>query len=232
MEEFLTKSRAVVFGGNGTLGFQIAKSLRERFSEVIVTSRRMPTLAEEFQFDFLKPEFSPEFESALGRADAIVISAAVAGDGLLLSMSPNRISETLKVNLETPLLIVKRFLTLRLSSGLGGRVVFVSSIAASTGFSGLSVYGATKAGLESAARALAREMGARDFEFYAVAPGFFESALSSGLSQENLNKIQRRSVSGTLVSPRAVANLIAMLAKGELSSATGRSFTLDEGGTL
>ena len=60
----------------------------------------------------------------------------------------------------------------------GGRIVNVASIIGFTGYSGLSVYGATKASLLGFTRSLAREVGQLGITVNAVAPGFIETEMT------------------------------------------------------
>lgn len=221
-----------VFGGKGTLGGEIASSLASSFDVAITTREKANLDPANFEFDFHNPIFGAGLLAMMRKSSSIVISAAVPGDGLLLSMSEEKIREAIAINLATPLLIVKSYLRERLSVGLGGRVVVISSIAASSGLKGLSVYGATKSGLEAAVASLAREMGPRGFDFYAVAPGFFPSNLSSGLSQDQLLSIKRRTPAGQLVSPEEIAAVVVQICQGFLSPLSGRTLTLDYGATL
>lgn len=226
-------SKVTIFGGTGTLGTALVEECAMTMD--VSYSHRAPISSSKaggFYFDFRTPEFSSTIYENLQTSDAVILNAAVSGDGLLLSMPAKKIQDTLRINLEVPLTITKHYLRERVSLGLGGKVVFISSIAARTGYSGLSVYGASKAGLEAAVRGLAREMGSRDFYFFAIAPGFFPSKLSGTLGRDQLERIRRRSPSGTLVEPSEIARLASQLCLGEHLAQNGRTFTLDFGNTI
>jgi 3-oxoacyl-[acyl-carrier protein] reductase len=64
-----------------------------------------------------------------------------------------------------------------------GRIVNISSIIASTGHNGLSVYGATKAAATGFTRSLAREVGKLGITVNAIAPGFIATELTQNLSE-------------------------------------------------
>ena len=66
----------------------------------------------------------------------------------------------------------------------GGRIVNVASIVAFTGYSGLSVYSATKASMIGFTRSLAREVGRRGVNVNAVAPGFLDTEMTGGMDDE------------------------------------------------
>lgn len=225
--------KITIFGGTGTLGSVLVDECSNAME--VTYSHRVPgssSRSESFYFDFQTPQFTAAIFETLRISDAVIVNAAVSGDGLLLSMSEHKIQETLRVNLEVPLMIAKHYLRERVSLGVGGKVIFISSIAAQTGYSGLAVYGASKAGLEAAVRALAREMGSRDFYFFAIAPGFFPSKLSESLGQGQLDRIRRRSPSGALVEPSHIARLATQLCLGDHLAQNGRVLTLDFGNTI
>ena len=111
-----------------------------------------------------------------------------------------------------------------------GRIINVSSIIASTGFSGLSVYGATKAGLEGFTRSLSRELGRVKVTANCIAPGYMETAMTEGLEGDKLHSIKRRAPLG-LPRPEEVAGAAAFLLSDEAAKMTGTVMTIDGGST-
>ncbi|WP_202970083.1 SDR family NAD(P)-dependent oxidoreductase [Pararhizobium polonicum] len=160
---------------------------------------------------------------------ALVNNAAVGLDGLLATQHASEISRALRVNLESPILLTKYACRTMLTRG-EGRIVNVSSIIASTGFNGLSVYAASKAGLEGFTRSLSRELGRAKITVNCVAPGYMETDMTAGLQGEKLNSIRRRAPLG-LPRPADVAGAVAYLLSSEASMATGTVITVDGGST-
>jgi 3-oxoacyl-[acyl-carrier protein] reductase len=78
----------------------------------------------------------------------------------------------------------------------GGRIVNMASITAFTGYSGLSVYSATKASLIAFTRSLAREVGRMGVNVNAVAPGFVDTEMTRTLKDEHREQIVRPARSG------------------------------------
>ena len=74
-----------------------------------------------------------------------------------------------------------------------GRIVNMSSIIATTGYNGLSVYGATKAALIGFTRSLAREVGKLGITVNAIAPGFIDTEMTQSLDEEQRQRIADRS---------------------------------------
>jgi 3-oxoacyl-[acyl-carrier protein] reductase len=112
-----------------------------------------------------------------------------------------------------------------------GRIVNVASIVGFTGFSGLSVYGATKASMIGFTRSLAREVGRLGVNVNAVAPGFMETDMTQSLGPERRDQIARRSSLRRLPDVADVANAVVFLLGDEARSITGTVLTVDAGST-
>jgi 3-oxoacyl-[acyl-carrier protein] reductase len=113
----------------------------------------------------------------------------------------------------------------------GGRIVNVSSIIASTGYSGLSVYGATKASLAGFTRSLAREVGRTGITVNAVAPGFIATDMTQSMDAEQKERIVRRSALRRLAEVEDVANAVEFLLSDRAKNITGTTVTVDAGST-
>lgn len=112
-----------------------------------------------------------------------------------------------------------------------GRVINISSIMADTGFSGLAVYGATKAALNGFTKSLAREVGKAGITVNTVAPGYMDTDMTSTLQGDKLASIKRRSPLGRLAGVDDVANGVAWLMGEQAASVTGITLTIDAGST-
>jgi 3-oxoacyl-[acyl-carrier protein] reductase len=110
-----------------------------------------------------------------------------------------------------------------------GSLVHVSSICAHTGYKGLAMYAASKGALESFSRTLAREWGSRGIRSNCVVPGFMETAMSQGLSQEMRDRIYRRTAMQSPTSPESVAATIEFLLSVGSRSITGQNVIVDSG---
>src|SRR5438445_8889828 len=109
----------------------------------------------------------------------------------------------------------------------GGRVVNVASIGAATGYSGLSVYSATKASMLGFTRSLAREVGRLGVTVNAVAPGFIDTDMTQGLGGEERQKVARRSALRRLPDVDDVANAVEFLLGDGGKNITGTVLTVD-----
>lgn len=174
--------------------------------------------------------FVRDAEEALGPCTGLVNNAAIGQDSLHVHTSPARIAEIVAINQVAPLLLTRTFVRRAMAKGLRTRIVFVTSICARRGYSGLVAYSSTKGGLEAAARTLARELHGRAL-VNSVAPGFFASEMSSALGNQQLDTITRRTPSGRLVEPENITPVVRMLLL-EDTNINGQTLTVDGGGGI
>ncbi len=158
----------------------------------------------------------------------LINNAAIAGDGALANMHASEIEQVLRTNLLGPMTLTKYIMRSMLLKG-EGRIVNLSSTAAVTGYSGLSVYSATKAGLEGFTRSLSREAGRRQITVNCISPGYIPTEMSSGLKDDKLAAVKRRAPLG-LASPEDVAKAVLFLLSDGGAKISGTVIRVDGGG--
>lgn len=234
----------IVTGATRGLGLAIVERLvREDYRLICVGRSETPDLAAHIAagsgrmvfhpYDLADLDGIPDFVTGITRAYGplygLINNAGIGLDGLLATQHKSDISKVLRVNLEAPILMTKYTCRSMLTQGRG-RIVNVTSIIASTGFSGLSVYGASKAGLEGFTRSLSRELGRARITANCIAPGYMETDMTVGLQGDKLNSIRRRAPLG-LPRPVDVAGAAAYLLSDEAAMITGSVITVDGGST-
>ena len=160
----------------------------------------------------------------------LVNNAAVGFDGALAIMRTAQIEQLVRLNTLSPLVLTKYVVRAMMADG-GGRIVNVASIIGFTGYSGLSVYGATKASMLGFTRSLAREVGRLGVNVNAVAPGFVDTEMTRGLDDAHRQQIVRRSALRRLPDVDDVANAVEFLLGDKARSITGTVLTVDAGNT-
>jgi 3-oxoacyl-[acyl-carrier protein] reductase len=160
----------------------------------------------------------------------LVNNAAVSFEGVLSLMHNSQIEQLVRVNTLSPIVLTKYVVRSMLADG-GGRVVNVASIIGFTGYSGLAVYGATKASMLGFTRSLAREVGRMGVNVNSVAPGFVDTEMTQGLKDEQRQQIIRRSALGRLAEIDDVANAVEFLLSDKAKNITGTVLTVDAGNT-
>jgi 3-oxoacyl-[acyl-carrier protein] reductase len=239
----------VVTGGSRGLGLGIVRRLVcEGYSAVAVARQINDQLASTIEqaersrsgslhfmpFDLADVQEIPGFVKKLrkdfGPIYGLVNNAAQGSDGTLALMPNAQIERLIRVNTLSPIVLTKYMVRHMMADG-GGRVVNVASIVGFTGYSGLSVYSATKASLIGFTRSLAREVGPRGVNVNAVAPGFLDTEMTQGLDGERREKVARRSALGRFPEVDDVADAVEFLLGSRARSITGTVLTVDAGST-
>ncbi len=234
--------RALVTGGSRGLGLAICRRLLTDGWRVVTASRQLsPELTElmaasEGQLehccvDLAEPASTRQLSEQarlLDGVDAFVANAAVGTEGLLTLTSEREIRASIEVNLLAPMLLTREVLKGMLAGG-GGSLVFISSVAARTGLSGLASYSAAKGGLVSFSRALAREYGERGIRSNVVLPGFLETDMSRSLPKEKREQVARRTALKRLGQPDDIVGCVSFLLSEEARWVTGAEFVVDGG---
>jgi len=242
------RKTVVVTGGARGLGLSITKQLLSNNYNVLAIARTESVTFQELACDNLilkRHDFTDlkgihtlskdlnalaltHFSSPIY---GLVNNAAIGQNGVLGTLHEQDISEILTVNVQAPILLTKYISREMMLNSIAGRIVNVGSIIASTGYSGLSVYAASKAAMEGFTRSLARELGKVNITVNVVAPGFMQTDMTAALGREDLEKIRRRSALGELATTEAVANAGSYLLSAQAALTTGTVLTVDGGST-
>jgi len=130
----------------------------------------------------------------------------------------------------SPIILTKHVVRHMMADG-AGRIINISSIIASTGYNGLSVYGATKAAATGFTRSLAREVGKLGITVNAIAPGFVDTELTQNLSEDQRQRIAGRSALRRLPETDDIARMVEYLLGDGGRNITGSVLTIDAGNT-
>ncbi|MGP0092056.1 MAG: SDR family NAD(P)-dependent oxidoreductase [Xanthobacteraceae bacterium] len=235
----------VVTGGSRGLGLGIARTLARAGYRVIAIARKEN---EQLAAAMVEAEGSLHFvpfdlgetrgisglvrtlRKEHGPIHGLVNNAALGTDGVLAIMHNTQIEELVRVNTLAPIILTKYIVRSMMADG-GGRIVNVASIIGFTGYSGLSVYGATKASMLGFTRSLAREVGRLGINVNAVAPGFMDTEMTQGLGDEQRRQVARRSALRRLPAVEDVADAVEFLLSDKAKNITGTVLTVDAGST-
>ena len=176
------------------------------------------------------PAYAKLVRDEFGPIYGLVNNAGLGTEGLLATMHNSEIEALVRLNVLSPVILTKYIVRHMMADG-EGRIVNISSIIASTGYNGLSVYGATKAAATGFTRSLAREVGKLGITVNAVAPGFIDTELTQSLGGEGRQKIASRSALKRLPGADDVASMVDYLLSDGGRNITGTVLTVDAGNT-
>jgi 3-oxoacyl-[acyl-carrier protein] reductase len=175
------------------------------------------------------------FEAALVAAGkkplyGLVNNAGIAMDGIFATF-PNIDSEKiLQTNLLGAMYITRLTVRAMLGQTLGkGRIINISSIIGSRGYTGLVPYSISKAGMDGMTRALAREVGRRGITVNSLAPGYIDTDMSSQLDGKKRQQIIGRTPLGRLATTDDIVPVIGFLLSDEARFITGQTIIVDGG---
>ena len=182
----LSGRTALLTGATGGLGRAIAQALAERGTGVVLSARRaeaLEALAAELPgeghrclpADLGQPGEAERLAGEAGEVDVLVANAGMSGTGLMSDASPEEIAQTLRVNLEVPMLMAQSLAPAMEARG-EGHLVFLASLAGKSASPRSSVYNATKFGLRGFALGLRMDLASSGVGVSMVSPGFIRDA--------------------------------------------------------
>jgi 3-oxoacyl-[acyl-carrier protein] reductase len=239
----------VVTGGSRGIGLAIARRLAAAGYNVVAVARRESDALREAirevahqgagglhfkAFDLSETDAIPSFVKGLrdefGAIFGLVNNAGIGTEGLLATMHNTEIEALVRLNITSPIVLTKYIVRHMMADG-AGRIINLSSIIATTGYNGLSVYGATKAAASGFTRSLAREVGKLGITVNAIAPGFVDTELTQSLSEDQRKRIAGRSALRRLPETDDVARMVEYLLGDGGRNITGSVLTIDAGNT-
>ena len=235
----------MITGASRGLGLAMAQTLASAGYNVIAVSRAMSddlataqeahpgvlhhVAADLMDIDNLQAVIR-ESKASHGALYGLVNNAGLGTDGLLSNMHASQIDALIRLNITAPIMLSKYAVRDMMMTGKG-RIINMASIIASTGYSGLSVYGATKAAMVGFTKSLAREVGRLNVTVNAIAPGFIDTEMTAGLGDDGREQVKRRAALRRLAEPQDVAGMVAFLMADTGRNITGQVLTVDAGAT-
>src|ERR1700694_607586 len=164
----------------------------------------------------------------LGKIDILVNNAGITRDQLVMRMKRTDWDAVLQTNLTSAYLCIQQVIGSMLKQRWG-RIINITSIFGQMGQAGQANYAASKAGLIGFTMAMAREVASRNITVNAVAPGYIETAMTEGLSQELKSKVNEMIPLGRAGSDTDVAHAVKFLASEEAGYVTGHVLKVNGG---
>ena len=163
-----------------------------------------------------------------GRIDILVNNVGLVRDNFLMLMSDDDWDSLMKANL-TSLFHCCKAVIRKMIAQKSGKIVNISSISGILGTSGQTNYAATKGGMISFTKSLAREVGPFNIRVNAVAPGLIESEVVSKMPREKVEAVIRSTSLGRMGKPEEVARAALFLASESATYITGQTIIVDGG---
>ena len=210
----------------------LAARSQEKLNEVASEIAAAGGKAAAFPLDVSDEEqIKAAFKAAIahfGKIDILVNNAGITRDQLVMRMKRADWDNVLNTNLTSAYLCTQQAISSMLKQRWG-RIINITSIFGQMGQAGQANYAASKAGLIGLTMAIAREVASRNITCNAVAPGFIETAMTSGLAEDFRQNAVKMIPLGRVGAAEEVANAVAFLASEESSYITGHVLNVNGG---
>jgi 3-oxoacyl-[acyl-carrier protein] reductase len=245
----LDGSIALVTGGGRGIGRAIVYALSDAGAAVAFTYRNSAGPAEEIVRDLtqkgwkalaLQSDASVSAEAIrvvetvvkeYGRLDILVNNAGITKDGLLMRMSEEDWDRVIANNLKS----VYNFTKAACRQMMGqrkGKIINITSIVGVSGNAGQANYAASKAGIIGFTKSIAKELGSRNIQVNALAPGYVETDMTSTLSPDQKKALTEMIPLKRTARPDEIAAVVKFLASRDADYITGQILCVDGGLTM
>jgi 3-oxoacyl-[acyl-carrier protein] reductase len=238
---------AVVTGASRGIGRAIAEDLASHGAAVIINYNSSADAAEAVvaaikekggkatavqadvsQFDQAQTLIKTALDT-YGQVDILVNNAGTTRDKLLMMMKEADWDVVQDTNLKSVFNCCKAVARPMVRRKQGGRIINISSVVALIGQAGQANYAASKAGIIGFTKSLAKELGSRQITVNAVTPGFFPTALTAVLPDDQVQAMMEFIPLGRWGELPEVAHLVTFLASDKAAYITGQVISVDGG---
>ena len=218
------KRIALVTGASKGIGLAITEKLKENQIEVLAPLHRELDLASNNSVD--------AYLAKLNRPiDILVNNAGINPLGETVRLKDENIEETIRVNLISPLRLIRGIVPSMIKNKYG-RILNISSLWSVVSKPGRGVYSATKSGLNAITRSAAVELAGYNILVNAIAPGFVNTELTrENIPEPELRIIREKIPLGRLAETAEIAELAYFLCSDKNTYLTGQTILIDGGYT-
>ncbi len=237
---------AVITGGNSGIGLASAQQFAAEGAKVVIFGRNQQTLDSALEtlpagslgvqgdvanLDDIDKLIAATVEQH-GNIDVLFVNAGVAGGGPIEKMTSESYDKLMNINVKGAYFTIQKALPYL---NEGSSVILTSSAAATKGLATMSVYGATKAALNSFARSLSAELLPRKIRVNVISPGPVETPIftRNGQTQAQVDGTYDYMKSmipmGRIGQADEVAKAVAFLASDDSSFIAGEDIAVDGG---
>jgi 3-oxoacyl-[acyl-carrier protein] reductase len=245
----MNKKTILVTGASRGIGKAIAETLAKNGYDLILTCVSSIDMLKEFaqelalqynvsctcakvdmgNFEEVSLFFSSPMMQSLESLDVLVNNAGISHVGLLSDMSIEEWNKVMNTNLNSCFYTCKHAIPMMLKNH-NGKIINISSVWGNVGASMEVAYSASKGGMNSFTRALAKELAPSNIQVNAIACGVIDTDMNKCFSPEDLEAVTAEIPADRMGNPEEIAKLTYQLATAP-TYLTGQILTIDGGWT-
>ncbi len=232
------KKTVLIIGSSGGLGSSIADKFdTNTYNIALHYFTNKPAIEEGESIKLYQADITNEGEVELlvervvsdyNTIDIVVNNAGVSISEISWKANLSNWDKTIAVNLTGPFLVTKHVLP-HMRKSDWGRIIFVSSIVAQTGFAGTSAYAASKAGLLGLTKSLAKEVASKNITVNTIALGYFNAGMIKDVPEQMKSEIIESIPKNKLGDPLQLLETIRFIIAENSSYLTGQTINLNGG---
>lgn len=237
---------AVITGASRGIGREIAIKYAKEGANIVLNYRNSETEALQLKEELDKlgsntlivkanvsnfeeaEKLIKEAKEVFGRVDILVNNAGITKDNLIMRMKEEDFDSVIDVNLKGAFNCLKAVTPIMIRQK-SGKIINMSSVVGVIGNAGQVNYCASKAGLIGMTKSLAREIGGKNINVNAIAPGFIDTDMTKVLSEDQKKNIMSQVPLKRLGQAEDIANLALFLASNQSDYITGQVIHVDGG---
>ncbi|MDO4925389.1 MAG: 3-oxoacyl-[acyl-carrier-protein] reductase [Turicibacter sp.] len=237
---------AVITGASRGIGREIALQFAKEGANIVLNYRSSEEEALELKKELdklgsniliIKADISnfdeaenliKEAKNTFGKVDILVNNAGITKDTLLIRMKEEDFDKVIEVNLKGAFNCLRAVSPIMIRQK-EGKIINMSSVVGVVGNAGQVNYSASKAGVIGMTKSLAREIGSKNINVNAIAPGFIDTDMTKVLSEDQKKNIISSVPLKRLGQVEDIANLAVFLASDKSNYITGQVIHVDGG---
>ena len=236
------RKKALITGASRGIGEAIAKELARQGFELTLTclnsldqlkelagglEKKYGVSCHIFQGDMGDPEAVDRLFDGLNRLDVLINNAGISHIGLLSDMSVSQWRRVMSTNLDSCFYTCRRAIPLMVHAKQG-RIINISSVWGQAGASMEAAYSASKGGVNSLTKALAKELAPSNIQVNAIACGVIDTDMNRCFAPEEMASLIEEIPADRIGRPEEVAALAGQLITAP-AYMTGQIITIDGG---
>lgn len=227
----------LIMGSSGGLGTQLIKYFADKDYQLALhylsnAPENVPEGAKTYQADIRIEadieQMVKQIASDFGGVDILINNAGISKSEISWKANAESWDDTMAINLTGPFLVAKHVLPYMRENQFG-RLIFMSSVVAQTGFIGASAYAASKAGLLGLTKTMSKELSNKGVTVNAIALGYFNTGMINDVPKEMQEKLIAEIPVNSLGDPAQLAELINYIISDKTTYLTGQTLNLNGG---